>query len=160
MTTAKKSLKKKFPKRAPKPTSKSTSKLSKTKPAGSASLARAGADFERTFQGLRKVLAAFAPKLRVTSDEPRKYYLVTKANSWRGGPMFFGAVMQGKAYISYHLMALYLYPELKKSLPPELNQHMQGKACFNFRAPDDVLFRQLKDVTRRVLEKYRAEKWL
>lgn len=143
-------------KKAPK---KSAPKKTKAKPASRA-LKNAGADFERTFQGLRKVLSAFAPKLKVAFDEPRKYYLVTKSNSWRGGPMFFGAVLQGKAYVSCHLMALYMYPELRKSVSPELMKHMQGKACFNFRAPDDVLFRQLKAVTRAVFEKYRAEQWL
>jgi hypothetical protein len=48
-------------------------------------------------------MGAFEPKLQATADEPRKYYLVTKSNSWKGGPMFFGAVMLFKGYVSYHL---------------------------------------------------------
>jgi hypothetical protein len=115
------------------------------------------ASFVTTFNGLKRVLAAFAPRLHLTIDEPRKYYLVTKSKSWKGGPMFFAAIMQGKAYESYHLMPLYTHPELKKSISAELKNRMQGNACFNFRSPDEKLFRELSDLTKSGLEKYRAK---
>jgi hypothetical protein len=60
-------------------------------------------DFAAVFAGLKKVMSAFEPELRATADEPRKYNLVTKANSRKSGPMFFGAVIMGKAYVCYHL---------------------------------------------------------
>ncbi|MGH9496126.1 MAG: hypothetical protein ACRD3B_14095 [Candidatus Sulfotelmatobacter sp.] len=136
-----------------------TKKKAKPK-ATSGPKASANAEFESTFKELKRVLGAFAPKLKVTDDEPHKYTLVTKSKNWRGQHMFFGALMQGKAYVSYHIMALYMDPELIKTVPPELKKRMQGKACFNFRSPDDVVFRQLKDVTQACLEKYRAKNWL
>ena len=120
----------------------------------------AEADFAATFDGLKRMMAVFESELRVTSDEPRKYYMVTKSNSWRGGPMYFGAVMMGKAYVSYHLMPLYTCPELVKKVSPELKKRMQGKACFNFRAPDQALFAELGELSQAGLEKYRAHKWL
>jgi hypothetical protein len=58
-------------------------------------------DFAATFEGLKQVMAAFLPELRVAAAEPQKFYLVTKSKSWQGQPMFFGAVMMGKAYVSY-----------------------------------------------------------
>lgn len=118
------------------------------------------AGFETTFYGLKRMLAAFTPQLDVTIDEQRKYYLVTKSKSWKGGPMFFAAIMQGKAYVSYHLLPLYTHPELKKLVSAELKKRMQGKACFNFRSPDEELFRELADLTQSGLEKYRAKGWL
>jgi hypothetical protein len=117
-------------------------------------------DFSAAFGGLKKVMAAFASQLHVAADEPRKYYLVTKAKSWKGGPMFFGAVMMGKAYVSYHLMPLYACPELAKSVSAELKKRMQGKSCFNFRSPDDLLFAELGELSKAGLEKYRAKNWL
>jgi hypothetical protein len=120
----------------------------------------ATADFAVTFAKLRGVMSAFAPELRVTVDEPHKYYVVTQSNSWRGGPMYFGAVMQGKAYVSYHLMPLYVCPELVKAVPPTLKKRMQGKACFNFRAPDDALFKELRELSQLGLNKYKSKKWL
>jgi hypothetical protein len=117
-------------------------------------------DFGATFAALRKCLAAFAPELRVISDEPAKYALVTQANSWRGGPMFFASVMAGKAYVSYHLMPIYIFPELKKVVSPNLNRRMQGKSCFNFKHPDAALLSDLSAATSASLEKYRAKNLL
>lgn len=71
--------------------------------------------------------------------------------------MFFGAVMTGKAYVSYHLMALYMHPELVAGLSPELKKRMQGKSCFNFHKADLELFKELSVVTGRGLEKYREK---
>jgi len=122
--------------------------------------ATSGADFAITFAALKKVLAAFSERFRVTANEPHKYYLVTQSKSWKGSPMFFGAIMVGKAYVSYHLMPLYTHPELIKTLSPELKKRMQGKSCFNFRAPDGALFAELGTVTQAGLEKYRAKNWL
>jgi hypothetical protein len=117
-------------------------------------------DFSEVFEGLKRVMSAFEPKLRSTADEPRKYNLVTKSKSWKGGPMFFGAVMMSKSYVSYHLMPLYVCPELAKTVSSDLKKRMQGKSCFNFRTPDAVLFAELDELTRAGLEKYRAKNWL
>ena len=137
---------------------KAAAKKSKTKPA--ANKTAGSADFAATFAGLKKVMAAFTPQLHVTVDEPKKYYLVTKSKSWRGGPMYFGAVILGKAYVSYHLMPLYMCPDLAKTLSPELKRRKQGKACFNFRSVDDALFAELGELTSAGLEKYRVKNWL
>ncbi len=118
------------------------------------------ANFAATFAGLKTVMSPFVTELQVTSDEARKYYLVTKAKSWKGGPMFFGAVMMGKAYVSYHLMPLYACPDLVKTVSSDLKKRMQGKSCFNFRVPDDVLFAELGVLTKAGLEKYRSKNWL
>jgi hypothetical protein len=74
--------------------------------------------------------------------------------------MFFGAVSQGKAYVSVHLMALYVVPTLAKKVPSDLKKRMQGKACLNFKQPDEALFTQLADLTRLCVEAYRTKKWL
>jgi hypothetical protein len=118
------------------------------------------ADFTAVFEALRKLMCAFEPELRASADEPRKYYLVTKAKSWKGGPMFFGAVMRFKSYVSYHLMPLYVCPEMAKTVSSALKKRMQGKSCFNFHAPDEALFAELAELTKVGLEKYRAKNWL
>ena len=72
--------------------------------------------------------------------------------------MFFGAVIMGKAYVSYHLMPLYVCRELAANLSPDLKKRMHGKSCFNFREPDPRLFTQLRDLTKAGLQAYRAKK--
>jgi hypothetical protein len=135
-------------------------KIKRKTPAGVKSSAVEQREFAAAFDGLKRVITAFAPELWVSTDEPQKYYLVTKSHSWKGGPMFFGAVVMGKAYVSYHLMALYSCPELLRLISPELKKRMQGKSCFNFKAPDEALFAELGELTRAGLEKYRAKNWL
>ena len=122
--------------------------------------AAASGEYAAVFKELKKVLSAFAPELRVISDEPQKYYLVTQSNSWKNGPLAFGAVIVGRAYVSYHLTPLYVCPELAKTVSSDLKKRMQGKACFNFQAPDAGLFAELADLTKAGLEKFRAKNWL
>ena len=117
-------------------------------------------EFAAVFAGLRQVMAAFAGELHIHLDSPSDYQLVTKSRSGKGGPMSFGAVRIGKAYVSYHLVPVYVCPELLKMVSPELKKRMQGMACFNFRASDDVLFAELSGLTRAGLEKFRAKKLL
>ena len=47
--------------------------------------------------------------------------------------MYFGSVRAGKAYVSFHLMPLYMCPALKGGMSPALRKRMQGKTCFNFK---------------------------
>ena len=122
--------------------------------------AQSSGEFAPVFSALKGVMAEYADQLQVATDEPRKYYLVTKVKSWKGGPMYFGAVIWGKAYVSYHLMPLYVCAGLVKEISPELKRRMQGKSCFNFRDRDEALFAELSEVTKSGLEHYRAKKFL
>jgi hypothetical protein len=96
-------------------------------------------DFTRVFEALKPALAGQASRLTVQTDSPREYTLVTKSASpypqHKGQPMWFGAVKIGKAYVSYHLMPLYMNEPLARTVSPQLKKHMQGKSCFNFKAP-------------------------
>ena len=74
--------------------------------------------------------------------------------------MSFGTVRIGKAYVSYHLVPVYVCPELRKMISPVLKKRMQGLACFYFRASDEMLFAELSVLTRAGLEKFRAKKLL
>jgi hypothetical protein len=111
------------------------------------------------FQALKAVLAPYAPKLTVKEDSATTFYLVTKSASYKGKPLFFGAVIQ-KSYVSYHLMPLYWKPELLKGMSPELRKRMQGKSCFNFKKVEPTLFKELARLTRTGFEAYRAAKLL
>lgn len=62
--------------------------------------------------------------------------------------MWFGALKLGKAYVSLHLMPLYMSPTLETAISPALKKRMQGKTCFNFKAvPDEELLADLKKLT-------------
>ena len=106
------------------------------------------AEFAAIFATLKPVMAEQAGRLAVQKDTPIEYSLMTKGPSpfpqHSGQPMWFGAVKQGKAYVSIHLMPLYMSATLEKQISPALKKRMQGKTCFNFKAiPDAELIAEL-----------------
>jgi hypothetical protein len=62
-------------------------------------------------------------------------------------PMWFGAVQVGKAYVSYHLMPLYMNPVMQAKVTEPLKKRMQGKSCFNFKTCEEELFADLRVLT-------------
>lgn len=106
-------------------------------------------EFAKAFYGLKMVFAKYEKHLHVNADTREKYYLETRTHSYKGKPLFFGAVIRGREYVSFHLMPLYWEPSLAKGISAELQKRMQGKSCFNFMAPDPALFRELGKLTSR-----------
>ena len=102
--------------------------------------AAAAPDFTPVFAGLKRLLVPYAKRMAVKHDAPGIYYLESTAANRYGEQVFFGAVRTGKRYVSYHLMPIYVFPDLARTLSPALKQRMQGKACFNFRTVDRALF--------------------
>src|SRR5207244_11114176 len=89
--------------------------------------------FAETVATLRGMLATHAKRLLVQVDEPGDYQLSSPTKSDRiGRPLFLAAVQTRKNYVSFHLMPVYMCPDLVKTLSPALKRRMQGKACFNF----------------------------
>ena len=119
-------------------------------------------DYDLTFSKLRGVLEPYAPKLVLVADTSDNYYLDTARIMKNKKPLFFGAVRKGKSSVSFHLMPLYLYPDLLEGASPELKKHMRpnGKACFNFRSVDGLLLKELAKITKAGFAKYKAEKYV
>jgi len=104
-------------------------------------------EFDAVFTQLRSILQPYGKRLAVKEDTPTYYYLETKTTVYKGKPGFFAAVRKGKSYVSFHLMGLYTFPEILKSVSPALRRRMQGKSCFNFTQFDQELFAELERVT-------------
>src|SRR6266852_467548 len=122
-------------------------------------------DFAGVFGVLKPVLAKYAKRLSVKADTPIEYTLVTKSPSpfhqQKGQPLYFGSVRLGKAYVSFHLMPLYMCPMLIKSISPALKKRMQGKTCFNFKSdPGPELIADLKRLTEAGFKRWGEKKWL
>jgi hypothetical protein len=117
-------------------------------------------DFTAVFTALRPVLVKYSKRLFIKDDKPDNYYLETKSRSYKGERMFFGGVRTGKAYVSFYLMPVYVYPELAKRIPPGLRQRMQGKSCFNFTAVEPKLIEQLGQLVEAGYNKFAEEKLL
>jgi hypothetical protein len=113
-------------------------------------------DLTPVFFELRKILAPYTTKLDVGKEDATELTLFTQPIAALGGPMFFGAVQIQKSYVSFHLMPVYVKPELLIGMSPELGRRMQGKSCFNFKAIDKVLFKELARLTKAGFASFKA----
>ena len=114
-------------------------------------------DLSGAFSDLRRIMAPYAAKLDVKRDDETELYVDTRHVQKNKKPQFFGAVQVKKAYVSYHLMPLYLKPALLDAVSPELKARMQGKSCFNFKAAEPKLFKELAALTKAAYASYREQ---
>lgn len=122
-------------------------------------------DYAAVFSAVRLVLTQYAAELAVKTDTGNEYLLTSKSASpfpqHKGQPLQFASVRLGKAYVSYHLMPLYMCEPLAEKITPSLKKRMQGKTCFNFKTvPDAELLAELKQLTRAAFQQWSERKWL
>lgn len=117
-------------------------------------------DANLVFQELRKIMAPYAAKLQATRDDDQELYLDTQYVPKNKKPLFFGAVQVKKRYVSFHLMPVYLKPELLAAISPALKARMQGKSCFNFTTLEPALVQELAALTQAGYASYKAQGFL
>jgi hypothetical protein len=108
--------------------------------------------FEAVRHRLRAIVARYEGRgLRQNpSDEDGDLTLIGPAtHASRGRDVWFGGVQVRKRYVSYHLMPVYVFPDLLDGISEGLKKRMQGKSCFNFTHVDEHLFHELEQVTDR-----------
>jgi hypothetical protein len=115
------------------------------------------ADLDEVFQALKSVMAPCAAKLDIKQNDDTMFYVDTKFIQKNKTPLYFGAVMLKKSFVSYHLMPVYVKPELLEGLSPGLKKRMQGKSCFNFAAVDKPLFKELAALTKAGFQSYKDQ---
>jgi hypothetical protein len=117
-------------------------------------------EFKAVARELKAIFKPHLKKLVVVSESETGIYLNTNVVMKNKHPMFFGAVRIGKAYVSFHLMPLYCFPELSKAMSPALKKRMQGKACLNFTMVDKNLFKELKELTKLGADKFLSKEFV
>lgn len=114
-------------------------------------------DLASVYAELHRILAPYAARLDVKRDDEGELYVDTRHIQRNKKPLFFGAVQKKKSYISFHLMPIYVKPELLDSISPELKAMMQGKSCFNFKSSEPALFRELEALTKVAFASYKEQ---
>jgi len=112
--------------------------------------------FQEIFDALKPIFESYAGKLGIQVDKPGEYYLETKTPMRQGRRFQFGGVKIGKAYVSFHLMPLYMNPKLQASISSELKKRMQGKSCFNFTQVDPDHIAELEKLTKAGFEEFKT----
>lgn len=104
-------------------------------------------EFETIFEKLRDILKRNTGKLTVKHDGSGSFWLQGGVHPKHKTPIPVAGVEIGKAYVSYHLMAVYAFPKLMEGHSAELKARQQGKSCFNFKKVDEALFKELEQLT-------------
>jgi hypothetical protein len=116
-------------------------------------------NFETTFSELKKILKPYESKLIVVADTNNNYALETPYVMKNKHRFYFGGVRVGKNYVSFHLMPVYAFAEVRETISPELKKRMQGKSCFNFSLPDEKLFKELAKLTKVGFKRFTAKEF-
>jgi len=110
-------------------------------------------DFDLAFEGLRKILKIYDKKLRMVKDGPGDYFSESKSVRYQGKLVMFAGITS-KSYVAFHLFPVYMFPDLLKGISPELKKRMQGKACWNFKKPEESLFAELGRLVEASFERF------
>jgi len=112
------------------------------------------------FRELKSVMASYSAPMECSEDSSDCYNLFTRHIQDNGKALYFGGIKINKNFVSYHLMPIYVFPELTLSMDPELKKHLKGKSCFNFKTLNASQLKQLKILTERCFNKYKSEGYL
>jgi hypothetical protein len=118
--------------------------------------------FREAHAALRKILDPFTKKkgMVVAKDGPDGFLLLAPPNAryprYPKG-LWFVCTRIGRAYVSFHLMPIYMSDGLQRTISPALKKRMQGKACFNFKEPDPALFKELSALTKAAYARWKKD---
>lgn len=112
-------------------------------------------ELETIFERLSVIMRQYEGELVVKAREAGNYYLETSTVAQNKKPMFFGSVQVKKNQVSYHLMPVYVFPELLEGISEKLAKRMQGKSCFNFKSVDEGTFEELAGLTEKSFEQFK-----
>lgn len=110
--------------------------------------------FQKIFEALKPVFEEYAGRLAIQVDKPGEYFLETKTAMRKGQRFQFGGVKIGKAYVSFHLMPIYMNPKLQAAISPDLKKRMQGRSCFNFTSINPNQIAELKRLTKAGFDEF------
>jgi hypothetical protein len=114
-------------------------------------------NFPVIFDRLKVLFREFVPPLVVTTNTPDNYSLSVPYSAKYPKGFFCGAVQVRKNYVSYHLMPVYMFPDLLEGMSDHLKKRMQGKSCFNFTTLDEETIAELAQLTSAGFKRFRAE---
>ena len=77
-----------------------------------------------TFELLKSILRKYEKSLRVIIDKNDNYSLIAGYSEKYKRDIYFGAVQIKKNYVSYHLMPVYINPNLLDGISTELKKRM------------------------------------
>lgn len=118
----------------------------------------------KIFKKLKKILEPYEASLRLKFDLKEKYELWTDKEVKIAGEnkkeIFFAGVTIQKNYVSFYFMPIYVEPELKQKLDPELLKLLKGKSCFHIKSIDQELENKINDALQKGYKLYQDNEFI
>lgn len=99
---------------------------------------------------LRSILEPYAGRLETASiyNIPTLRRPGAKAHDW------FAFVKRATRHVSFYLLPVHTFPELRDGLSPALAKRLTGVSVFTFARADEALFGELEALVSRAYERY------
>ena len=75
-------------------------------------------------------------------------------------PTYIAGVIQQKNYVSFYFSPIYSHPDLFENINPELKKFLKGKSCFNINKTTPQLLKEIEDILKEGINKYKEIEWI
>ena len=75
-------------------------------------------------------------------------------------PTYIAGVIQQKNYVSFYFSPIYSHPDLFTNISPDLKKFLKGKSCFNINKINSQLLKEIEDILKLGITKYKEIEWI
>lgn len=75
-------------------------------------------------------------------------------------PTYIAGVIQQKNYVSFYFSPIYSHPDSFKHISEGLKKFLKGKSCFNINKSTPQLFKEIEEVLKSGIKKYKEIDWI
>ena len=75
-------------------------------------------------------------------------------------PTYVAGVIQQKNYVSFYFSPIYSHPDFFKNISPGLKKFLKGKSCFNINKTTPQLLKEIEDILKMGINKYKEIEWI
>lgn len=122
-------------------------------------------DFVEIFQTIRASMQPYAAKGFVVKKNTDDVYELwserdIEIDGRKRSEVFFASVCIKKNYVGFYFMPVYVEPELKAVLHPDLLKRLKGKSCFHITKLTEELLDQLVNALTSGFTFYKQKGWV
>ena len=75
-------------------------------------------------------------------------------------PTYIAGVIQQKNYVSFYFSPIYSHPDLFTKISSDLKKFLKGKSCFNINKTTPQLLKEIEDILKIGINKYKQIEWI
>lgn len=75
-------------------------------------------------------------------------------------PTYIAGVIQQKKYVSFYFSPIYSHPDSFKQISIDLKKFLKGKSCFNINKTTPHLLREIEEILKMGIVKYKEIDWI